>query len=31
MPGNALVPGGPKVRSHQVHDDGVVIRIRPTA
>lgn len=25
---NALIPGGPGVKSHQAHDDGVVIRIR---
>ena len=27
---NALVPGGPRVRAHQAHDDGVVIRVRLT-
>ncbi len=25
---NALSPGGPGVRAHQAHDDGVVIRVR---
>lgn len=25
---NALIRGGPKIRSHQAHDDGVVIRLR---
>jgi phenylpropionate dioxygenase-like ring-hydroxylating dioxygenase large terminal subunit len=25
---NALIPGGPGVKSHQAHDDGVVIRVR---
>ncbi len=25
---NALIPGGPTVRAHQAHDDGVVIRVR---
>jgi len=25
---NALIPGGPKVRAHDAHDDGVVIRVR---
>lgn len=28
---NALVPGGPRVRAHDAHDDGVVIRVRLTS
>jgi len=28
---NALVPGGPKVRAHQAHDDDFVIRVRLTS